>query len=538
MLLTFEGRLPTQNSLWSAPTITPNSTRSILGNIMGNGPQILAIDQGTTSSRAIVFDLGGSIVSTAQQELDQIYPHPGWVEHDPESIWNTTLAVCRQVINQAGNNIAAIGITNQRETVLLWDKASGRPIHNAIVWQDRRTADSCEALRAAGHEADVSARTGLLLDPYFSATKLAWLLNHVPGARTRAERGELAAGTIDTFLLWRLTGGIVHATDATNASRTALFNIHDQMWDDTLLERFNIPAAMLPEVRDSVSDFGQTISEHFGRSIPILGMAGDQQAALIGQSCFKPGMLKSTYGTGAFAMLNTGTTPVTSTTRLLTTIAYRLDGIPIYALEGSLFIAGAALQWLRDELGVLENAAASETLAAAMPSNEGVYFVPAFTGLGAPHWDPHARGAVFGITRGTGANALTRAAIESVCYQTVDLLTAMSTDYPQKVHSIRVDGGMAENAWFMQFLADVTGAPIERPVVTETTALGAAGLAVLGAGLVDSIDALSQRWQCRNVYTPSMKESDRSRLFANWRRAVLATQAFAQLPKESHHDVP
>ncbi len=505
---------------------------------MKSATRILAIDQGTTSSRAIVFDLDGSMVSTAQQELNQIYPQPGWVEHDPESIWNTTLAVCRQVINQVGNTIAAIGITNQRETVLLWDKASGQPIHNAIVWQDRRTAESCEALRAAGHEADVSARTGLLLDPYFSATKLAWLLDHVPGARTRAERGELAAGTIDTFLLWRLTGGIVHATDATNASRTALFNIHDQMWDDTLLERFNIPAAILPEVRDSVSDFGQTISEHFGRSIPILGMAGDQQAALIGQSCFLPGMLKSTYGTGAFAMLNTGTTPVTSTTRLLTTIAYRLDGIPTYALEGSLFIAGAALQWLRDELGVLENAAASETLAAAMPSNEGVYFVPAFTGLGAPHWDPHARGAVFGITRGTGANALTRAAIESVCYQTVDLLTAMSTDYPQKVHSIRVDGGMAENAWFMQFLADVTGAPIERPVVTETTALGAAGLAALGADLVDSIDALAQRWQCRNVYTPAMKENNRSRLFANWRRAVLATQAFAQLPKESHHDVP
>jgi len=505
---------------------------------MKSATRILAIDQGTTSSRAIVFDLDGSMVSTAQQELNQIYPQPGWVEHDPESIWNTTLAVCRQVINQVGNTIAAIGITNQRETVLLWDKASGRPIHNAIVWQDRRTADSCEALRAAGHEADVSARTGLLLDPYFSATKLAWLLNHVPGARTRAERGELAAGTIDAFLLWRLTGGIVHATDATNASRTALFNIHDQMWDDTLLKRFNIPAAILPEVRDNVSDFGQTISEHFGRSIPILGMAGDQQAALIGQSCFKPGMLKSTYGTGAFAMLNTGTTPVTSTTRLLTTIAYRLDGIPTYALEGSLFIAGAALQWLRDELGVIENAAASETLAAAMPSNEGVYFVPAFTGLGAPHWDPHARGAVFGITRGTGANALTRAAIESVCYQTVDLLTAMSTDYPQKVHSIRVDGGMAENVWFMQFLADITGAPIEHPVVTETTALGAAGLAAIGAGLVDSIDALSQRWQRRNVYTPAMKENDRFRLFANWRRAVLATQTFAQLPKESHHDAP
>ena len=537
MLLQFEGRLPTSKQRVIGADQDPKKHSLYLGNIMGNGPQVLAIDQGTTSSRAIVFDLDGSMVSTAQQELDQIYPQPGWVEHDPELIWNTTLAVCRQVISQVGNNIAAIGIANQRETVLLWDKVSGRPIHNAIVWQDRRTADRCETLRAAGHEADVSARTGLLLDPYFSATKLAWLLSHVPGARTRAEHGELAAGTIDTFLLWRLTGGAVHATDATNASRTALFNIHSQMWDDTLLERFNIPAVILPEVRDSVSDFGQTISEHFGRSIPIFGIAGDQQAALIGQSCFSPGMLKSTYGTGAFAMLNTGTTPVTSTTRLLTTIGYRLNGIPTYALEGSLFIAGAALQWLRDELGVIESAAASETLAAALSSNEGVYFVPAFTGLGAPHWDPHARGAVFGITRGTGANALTRAAIESVCYQTVDLLTAMNSDYPQKVHAIRVDGGMAENAWFLQFLADITGAPIERPVVTETTALGAAGLAALGAGLVDSIDALAQRWQLRDVYMPSMQENDRSRLLANWRRAVLATQAFAQLPKASHHDV-
>lgn len=490
---------------------------------MSSQPLILAIDQGTTSSRAIVFDRQGNAVAMAQQEFPQIYPANGWVEHDPEAIWTSTLAVCREALQRAersGGQVCAIGITNQRETTLVWDRVTGRAIHNAIVWQDRRTAPMCANLRSRGHEPGIARKTGLLLDPYFSATKLAWLLDRVEGARERAARGELAFGTVDSFLLWRLSGGQAHATDATNASRTLLFDIHRQQWDAGLLELFDIPATVLPEVRDSAADFGHTDPAWFGRAIPIRGIAGDQQAALIGQACFDVGMVKSTFGTGGFVLLNTGDTAVTSRNRLLSTVAYRLEGRPSYALEGSIFVAGAAIQWLRDGLGVLESAPQSEALAAGLDSNHGVYFVPAFTGLGAPHWDPDARGAILGLTRATGVAELARAALESVCYQTCDLLAAMLADSATNPATLRVDGGMSGNDWMMQFLSDVVGAPVDRPRGTETTALGAACLAGLQAGLHDSLDRLAAQWQADRRFQPRLEQNRRDSLLQAWAGAV------------------
>ena len=492
---------------------------------MAANQTLLAIDQGTTSSRAIVFAQSGQILATAQQEFQQFYPADGWVEHDPEEIWRTTRQVCEQVLQDHIDNIAAIGITNQRETVVLWDRSTGEAVHKAIVWQDRRTADYCAQLKQAGHEATIAAKTGLLLDPYFSASKLAWLLDNVEGMRARAERGELAFGTIDSFLLWRLTGGKVHATDATNASRTALFNIHEQDWDDELLSLFNIPRVMLPEVKDCAADFG--ICELFDKPLPIAGVAGDQQAALVGQACFQPGMMKSTYGTGCFAILHTGDKPVTSTNRLLTTVGYRLNGQTSYALEGSIFIAGAAVQWLRDGLGIIESAAETEALANGVKSNKGVYLVPAFTGLGAPYWDPHARGALFGMTRDTGPAELVRAALESVCYQTDDLLQAMIRDGAVAPSALRVDGGMVANNWLCQCLTDLTGVSVERPVIIETTALGAAYLAGLQVGLFASLDDLASRWQRDKVCQPELDESVRQNLLDAWQRAVTATRSFA-----------
>ncbi len=485
---------------------------------------ILAIDQGTTSTRAMVFDRTGEPRAVAQQEFTQHYPKDGWVEHDAEEIWKTTLSVCRKALKKVeaenAGNVACIGITNQRETTVIWDRETGKPIHNAIVWQDRRTADTCRELKEAGFEEKVTQATGLLLDPYFSATKIAWILDHVDGAREAAERGRLAFGTTDCFLLWGLTGGRVHATDATNASRTLLFNIHDQGWDDELLDRFRVPRAMMPEVRDCASAFGESDREVLGQSIRITGIAGDQQAAAIGQACFSPGMIKSTYGTGCFVVLNTGSEAVASKNRMLTTVAYRIDGHVSYALEGSIFIAGAAVQWLRDGLKLIKSAADTEALAAGLESNRGVYLVPAFTGLGAPYWNPHARGALFGLTRNSGPADLARAALESVCYQTLDLIEAMRNDLGGALEALRVDGGMVVNDWVMQFLSDVTALRVDRPRVTETTALGAAYLAGLGAGIFDSLEDIAHHWQLERRFTPQIGESDRKVLVDGWRRAV------------------
>ena len=486
---------------------------------------ILAIDQGTTSTRAIVFDRSGRPVATAQREFRQIYPHDGWVEHDAEEIWDTTVAVCQHALGELGAadasvSVAAIGITNQRETTVVWDREDGRVLGNAIVWQDRRTADTCEALVRRGLEPAVTAKTGLLLDPYFSATKVAWIIDHFEGARAKAESGRLAFGTIDSFLLWRLTGGQLHATDATNASRTLLYNIHDGCWDDELLELFGVPPAMLPEVRDSADDFGTTRAELFGRAITIGGIAGDQQAAAIGQACTAPGMIKSTYGTGCFLLQNTGDRPVRSNHRLLTTIAYQLGGRTSYALEGSIFIAGAAVQWLRDGLGVIDHAAQSEALAASLEDNRGVYLVPAFTGLGAPHWDPRARGAIFGITRDTGPAELARAALESVCYQTYDLLQAMALDRASTSKTLRVDGGMVVNDWLVQQLADLLDIVVERPVVNETTALGAAYLAGIQAGVFAGLEDIGQLWQRDRRFEPDLSAESRAARLAGWHKAV------------------
>lgn len=483
---------------------------------------LLAIDQGTTSSRAIIFDKSGQILGVGQQEFPQIYPHDGWVEHDPEAIWDTTVSSIRTAISAANinaNDIAACGITNQRETTVVWDRTTGQPLYNAIVWQDRRTADTCAHLKAQGAEADVTERTGLLLDPYFSGTKIAWILDNVPSAREKANAGALAFGTIDTFLLWRLTHGQQHATDATNASRTLLFNIHTQSWDDQLLKQLNVPANVLPEVRDSSADYGQIAPDLFGAAIPIRSLIGDQQAATVGQACFKPGMVKSTYGTGCFMMLNTGDTAVTSHNRLLTTVAYRLNGNTTYALEGSIFVAGAAMQWLRDGISLIEHAGDSEQLAKQVPDTGGVYLVPAFTGLGAPYWDPNARGAIFGLTRDSGIAHIVRAGLESVCYQTRDLLEAMRAD-GANFGSLRVDGGMVVNNWVVQYLADMLGQTVERPQVTETTALGTAYLAGLAVGVYQDLDEIAAYWQREAAFEPAMDVDMRAARYAGWQNAV------------------
>jgi glycerol kinase len=486
---------------------------------------ILAIDQGTTSTRAIVFDARLRPVAAAQQELPQLYPAPGLVEHDPEAIWQSTLATMRAAVAQAGiapRDIAGIGITNQRETAVVWDRASGKPIHNAIVWQDRRTADVCIRLREAGHEQTIAARTGLLLDPYFSATKIAWLLDHLRGAREAAALGRLAFGTIDSFLIWRLTEGEVHATDATNASRTLLMDIHRGAWDAELCTLFAVPEKLLPEIRDCACPFGTT--SVLGAPIPILGIAGDQQAAMIGQGCFAPGMMKSTYGTGCFALLNTGRAPVASRNRLLTTIAYQLDGGRTYALEGAIFVAGAAVQWLRDGLKVIASAPEVNALAAAADPAEQVYLVPAFVGLGSPWWDASARGAVFGLTRNSGAAELARAALEAVGYQTRDLLEAMRADWRSATDTVlRVDGGMAASDEAMQFLSDIIGAPVERPAVMETTALGAAYLAGRAAGLCPDLEGFARLWKCERRFAPRMDAASRERKWRGWRDAVSRT---------------
>ncbi len=485
---------------------------------------ILAIDQGTTSSRAMIFDESGHCVVQAQQEFKQIYPQDGWVEHDPEEIWQSVLDVCRQTLNQAdaaGIDVAGIGITNQRETTLVWDRQTGKPLYNAIVWQDRRTADYCSRLKAGGNGEQVSELTGLLLDPYFSATKLRWILDHVDGARAKAEKGDLAFGTIDSFLLWRLTGGATHATDATNASRTMLFNIHTQQWDDSLLGLFEIPRLLLPEVNDCIADFGTTDTKLFGRSILIGGIAGDQQAAAIGQACLEPGMIKSTYGTGCFVLMNTGDKAFRSQNRLLTTVAYRVDGQPSYAIEGSIFVAGAAIQWLRDGLKLIDSAGEVEGLAQGLNSNRGVYLVPAFTGLGAPHWDPHARGAIFGLTRDTGIAEIARATLESIGYQTYDLMEAMKRDSETGSKALRVDGGMVANDWFLQFLADILNVPVERPKVTETTALGAAYLAGIKCGVFESLADIQNHWQRDALFTPRLNTAERKDLLRGWDKAVL-----------------
>ena len=487
---------------------------------------LLVIDQGTTSTRSIVFDAAGRPLATAQREFPQHYPRPGWVEHDPEDLWTSTIETARDALAQSGlaaDGIAGLGITNQRETVIVWDRATGRPIHNAIVWQDRRTATMCETLEREGHGRLVAARTGLRLDPYFSATKLAWLLDTVDGARARAEAGELAFGTVDSFLLWRLTEGRVHATDATNAARTLLFDIHRGAWDDELLELFRIPHPMLPDVRDCAAEFGAT--SLLGGSIAIRGIAGDQHAALIGQACFAPGMVKSTYGTGCFALLNTGTDAIPSRHRLLTTIAYQLGGVRHYALEGSIFVAGAAVQWLRDGLGIIATAPEAGDLAAAADPAQAVYLVPAFVGLGAPHWDNDAKAVLTGMTRGTTRKELARAALESVAYQTRDLLDAMRADLgaawtgsPAPV--IRVDGGMTASDWTMQFLSDMLAAPVDRPRVLETTALGAAYLAGLSAGLYPDTDALATLWTQDRRFEPSMPARLRDEKYRGWQDAL------------------
>jgi len=489
---------------------------------------VIAIDQGTTSSRAMVFDAAMRVKAIAQQEFTQHFPASGWVEHDPDEIWGTVRATVGQAMDKAAitaADVAAIGISNQRETTVVWDRTTGRPIHNAIVWQDRRTADMCAALKAAGHEAMVTDKTGLLLDPYFSGTKLAWILNSVSGARGRAERGDLLFGTIDSFLIWRLTGGMVHATDATNAARTLLFNIRQNDWDDDILGLLDIPRAMLPQVRDCADDFGHSTPDIFGRAIPILGVAGDQQAATIGQACFRPGMAKSTYGTGCFALLNTGPTLVTSQSRLLGTIAYRLDGKTTYALEGSIFVAGAAVQWLRDGLKLISRASETQGLAQGADPGQNVILVPAFTGLGAPYWNAECRGAIFGLTRNSGPAELARAALESVGFQTRDLLTAMHRDWAAADMGgvLRVDGGMATSDWTMQFLADIIGAPVDRPQITETTALGAAWLAGMRAGLYPDADGFAASWALERRFTPAMDDPTRTARYAAWQRAVRST---------------
>lgn len=483
---------------------------------------ILSIDQGTTSSRAILFAKDGSSVFTAQREFTQHFPNSGWVEHDPEEIWDTILDVCKQAVSAAadgGRTIAVAGITNQRETTLVWNKKTGKPVYNAIVWQDRRTASYCAELKAANHETTFNAKTGLLLDPYFSGTKINWILDNVEGGRASAEKGELAFGTIDSFLLWRFSNGEKHITDATNASRTLIYNIHNGEWDDELLSILNIPKSMLPDVQDSSSDFGTIEKALIGEEIKIGGVAGDQQAATFGQVCLEPGTIKSTYGTGCFVILNTGTQALPSESKLLTTVAYQLDGKTTYAIEGSIFVAGAAVQWLRDGLGVIKSAEETESMADNLPSNQGVYLVPAFTGLGAPYWNPDARGALFGLNRDTGVDQIVRATLESVAYQTYDLFKAMADDGMAPTR-VRVDGGMVQNNWLCQFLADILNIPVERPVQTETTALGAAYLAGLHSGVYKNHQDLISNWKIDREFTPAMESAERDKLLLDWKNAV------------------
>jgi glycerol kinase len=490
---------------------------------------LIALDQGTTSTRAILFDERLRIVAVAQQEFPQIFPQSGWVEHDPEDLWKTSVAVIRGVMEKGSvraADIAALGITNQRETTLIWDRKTGKAIHNAIVWQDRRTAERCEALRRQGLEPEISDRTGLLLDPYFSGTKVGWILDHVDDARKQAEAGALAFGTVDSFLLWRLTGGDIHATDATNASRTLLYDIRKGVFDSDLMKALGVPATLLPEVRDCAADYGTTDPDLFGGPIRILGIAGDQQAATIGQACFAPGMVKSTYGTGAFALLNTGAEPVASKNRLLTTVAYQLDGRRTYALEGAIFVAGAAVQWLRDGLKIIASADETAALAAEADRSQHVVLVPAFVGLGAPYWDAEARGAIFGLTRATGPAELARAALESVAYQTRDLIEAMRRDWPEAAGAetvLRVDGGMVKNDFVLQFLADSLGAPVDRPQVLETTSLGAAYLAGLAAGVCPAPEDFGRTWARDRRFTPRLAAPDREANYARWQDAVRRT---------------
>jgi glycerol kinase len=480
---------------------------------------ILAIDQGTSSSRAVLYDSKVRPLASVQREFEQIYPQPGWVEHDPEAIWQSVSDVVAGCLEQAPGPIAAIGITNQRETTLVWDRATGECVHNAIVWQDRRTAAQCERLREEGAEPLVSERTGLRLDPYFSATKLGWILDNVAGVRDCAQTGQLAFGTVDTFLLWRLTGGRVHATDATNASRTMLFNIHEQAWDEELLQLFGVPREMLPEVRDCAADYGASLEESIGVAAPVLGIAGDQQAALIGQAGLEPGMMKSTYGTGCFVIAHTGDDALASGNQLLTTVASRLDGKVSYGLEGSVFVAGSAVQWLRDELRIIDSAPQTEPIAVGTGIVDDVHVVPAFAGLGAPWWDAHARGAILGLTRGSGRDQIVTATLQAIAYQTSDLLKAM-TDDGIVPSLLRVDGGMVANAWFLQFLADILGTPVERPENVESTVLGAAFLAGLAAGVVESTDVIADLWRRDRLFEPAMSNDRREALLAGWSAAV------------------
>lgn len=488
---------------------------------------ILAIDQGTTSSRAILFNREGRSVYSAQEEFPQYFPSDGWIEHEPADIWQTVERTFQEVIakiDMSNDVVNAIGITNQRETTLIWDRRTGQPIYRAIVWQDRRTSEYCQQLKNEGLESLISNKTGLLIDPYFSATKIRWILDNVDCARERAEKGELAFGTVDSYILWKLTGGKEHRTDATNASRTMLFNIHTQQWDEELLTIFNIPRALLPDVMDSSDNFGVTDKNIMGVEIPILGMAGDQQAALFGQTCFREGMAKSTYGTGCFMIVNTGNVALKSENRLLSTVAYRLNGKVTYALEGSIFIAGATVQWLRDGLKLINDAGDTEPLARQTPIDHGVYLVPAFTGLGAPYWDPNARGAIFGLTRDTGIKEIVTAGLQSVCYQTKDLQKAMESDGERPI-ALRVDGGMVANNWVMQFLADILGATVDRPQITETTALGAAYLAGLKTGIYNSLDELEAMWQREKRFEPKFDKSTRDGLYDGWQNAVRRIQS-------------
>ena len=495
--------------------------------MINSNKYILSIDQGTTSSRGILFDANYKIVAIGQKEFTQFFPNSGWVEHDPEEIWLSVLESCNDAILRAKikpSQIASIGITNQRETTVVWDKETGKPIYNAIVWQDRRTSDECQSLQELGHQEIVSKKTGLLIDPYFCATKIAWILDNVDGARDKANSGKLIFGTIDSFILWRLSNNKVHSTDATNASRTLLYNIYEGCWDDELLKLFNIHKSMLPNVCDSAADFSKCDDSFFGSEIPICSLIGDQHSALVGQACFEPGMVKSTYGTGCFVLINTGDKPVESRNKLLTTIAFQINNKPCYALEGSIFVAGAAVQWLRDDLKFIESAEQSEILAMQADPNQEVYLVPAFVGLGAPYWDPDCRGALYGLTRSTGAAEITKAALESVCYQTFDLLAAILKDWSgNELSIIRVDGGMAASNWTMQMLSDLLNLPVDRPKNLETTALGAAYLAGMQIGFYPPIEDFAKSWKSENQFNSTMPEAVRQKKLSGWKDSVSRT---------------